>query len=114
MGDWQSQNVLASWPFILMNCAWLGWAATFSDQEKIFHLRDKLWRKNSQIYSENDKKEGQPTTDLLESLNFLSFCLEIVKIRVLTVTPSLPPPSLPPWLQNGLIAKLLQLLEENS
>ena len=41
MGDCHSQNVLASWPFILMNCAWLGWAelamaATLSD------LRDKL------------------------------------------------------------------------
>ena len=24
MGDWHSQNVLASWPFILMNCAWVG------------------------------------------------------------------------------------------
>ena len=42
MGDWHSQNVLASWPFILMNCAWLGMAATFSDQKKIFDLRDKL------------------------------------------------------------------------
>ena len=105
MGDWHCRNVLVPpWPFILMNCAWLGLAATFSDQEKLFHLRDKVWRKKSQIYSENDKKEGQPTTDLLESLNFLSFCLEIVKIRVLTVTHSLPP-----FLTSEL-AKLLLLL----
>ena len=81
----------------------LGWAATFSDQEKMFLLRDKLWRKKSQIYFENGKKEGQLTTDLLESLNVLRFCLEIVKIRVSTVTPLLPGSKLADssdWLQN--------------
>ena len=72
MGDWHSQNVLASWPFILMNCAWQGGCNLLRPGKKLW---DKLWEKKSQIYSENDKKEGQPATGLLESLNFLSFCL---------------------------------------
>ena len=95
MGDWHSQNVLASWPFILMNCAWPGCCNLLRPGKNI-PPRTNFEEKKSQFYSENDKIEGQLTTDLLESLNFLSFCLEIVKIRVLTVTPSLPPP----WLQN--------------
>ena len=88
MGDWHSQNVLASWPFILMNCAWQGGCNLLRPGKKT--LGQTLGEK-SQIYSENDKKEGQPATGLLESLNFLSFCLEIVKIRVLTVTTPSPP-----------------------